>query len=130
MNYFMILLYVYVAFYCIFSFFLIVSGIKHRDPLWKIAADAFLFLIGFTGILLYVFNVKMNSLVVAWRAVSLAFLIGQMAVNLYDRHQILSGRDATLKNQDISQRASTATDIITMIVVLPAVIINLLFAYF
>jgi hypothetical protein len=101
---------------------------REKDPLWKSTIDAILFLLSLVGILLYIFNLKIANLVLAWRVISLVLLLGQIAVNLYDRHFILSGKDRSLTRQ--GEWSILATDLLTVVITLPAIVVNLLFAYF
>lgn len=114
----------------LFSVSVVVDDIKDKHPLWRTGADAALFLIAFLGMVFYFLDVKNYALILAWRPISLILLAGQIFINFYERRLILAGKDPAIGNRALSRRAVWAIDLFTMFIVLPAIIINLIFAYF
>jgi hypothetical protein len=125
-----IILYVYAGIYVLFSVSMIVDDIKDKHPLWRTGADAILFLFALLGILFYFFAVKNHALILAWKPISLLLLAGQMMMNFYERNLILAGKESDIDHRKLTRGTVWATDLITMTIVLPAIIINLIFAYF
>jgi nitrogen fixation/metabolism regulation signal transduction histidine kinase len=114
----------------LFSVSVIVDDIKDKHPLWRIGADAALFVIVFLGMIFYLLDVKNHALILAWRPISLILLAGQMMMNFYERNLILAGKDSDVDYRRLSRGTVWATDLFTVFIVLPAIIINLIFAYF
>lgn len=125
-----IILYVYAGIYVLFSVSVIVDDIKHKHPLWRTAADATLFLIALLGIVLYFLGVKNHAVILAWKPLSLILLAGQMTMNFYERNLILAGKHSDVDHRRLTRGTVWATDLFTMFIVLPAIIINIIFAYF
>lgn len=120
-------LYVYTVIYVLFALWVVVEGLKDRDPLWKPIIDAVLFVLGLLGIVLYLAHLRSEPLILTWRIVSVALVMGHIIVNLYDRHRILSGKDSDISRP--SELAILATDLFTVVMIAPAIIVNLLYAY-
>lgn len=114
----------------IFSISVIVDDVKDKHPLWRTASDAALALLACAGMVFYFFDLKNPVLILAWRPISVLLLAGQIFVNFYERNLALSGQDATIDRNALSPRALLAADFFTMVIVLPALIINLIFAFF
>lgn len=125
-----IILYVYAGIYLLFSVSVVVDDIKEKHPLWRTGADAALCLTAFLGMVFYFLEVKNHALILAWRPISLILLAGQMFVNFYERRLILAGKDSNVDHRRLTRGTVWATDLVTMFIVLPAIIINLIFAYF
>lgn len=122
--------YVYAGIYVLFNVSVVVDDIRDRHPLWRIGADVALFLIAFLGMIFYFLDVKNDTLIVAWRPISLILLAGQMTMNFYERKLILTGIDSDVDHRRLTRGTVWATDLFTMTIVLPAIVINLIFAYF
>jgi hypothetical protein len=122
-----IALYGYTVIYVLFALWVVVEGLKDRDPLWKPIIDAVLFVLGLLGIVFYLANFRSEPLVLTWRIVSVALVMAHIIVNLYDRHRILSGKDSDISRP--SELAILATDLFTVVMMAPAIIVNLLYAY-
>lgn len=125
-----IILYAYAAIYALFSISVIVDDVRDKHPIWRTATDGALVLIASLGMLFYFLDMKNHSLVLAWRVISVFLLAGQMFMNFYERNLIMSGKDPAIEKGRLSRRAVWATDLVTMIIVLPAIVINLIYAYF
>lgn len=125
-----IILYVYAGIYVLFSISVIVDDIKDKHPLWRTGADAVLFLIAALGLVFYFLEVKHHTLIVSWRPIGLILLAGQMTMNFYERKLILAGKDSDVDHRKLTRGTVWATDLFTMTIVLPAIVINLIFAFF
>jgi hypothetical protein len=125
-----IILYVYAGIYVLFSLSVIVDDIKDKHPWWRTGGDVTLFLVAAAGIAFYLLNMKNHTLILAWRPVSLVLLAGQMTMNFYERNLILAGKDSDIDHRRLSRGTIWATDFFTIVIVLPAIVINLIFAYF
>jgi hypothetical protein len=125
-----IILYVYAGIYVLFNISLIVDDIRDKHPLWRTGADALLFLIATLGLVFYFLEMKHHTLIVAWRPISLILLAGQMTMNFYERKLILAGKDSDVDHRKLTRGTVWATDLFTMTIVLPAIVINFIFAYF
>jgi len=125
-----IILYVYAGIYVLFSISVIVDDIKDKHPLWRTGADAVLFLIAALGLVFYFLHVRNHALILAWRPISVILLAGQMTLNFYERKLILAGKDSNVDHRRLTRGTVWATDLFTMFIVLPAIIINLIFAFF
>ena len=125
-----IILYVYAGIYVLFSVSVIVDDIKSKHPLWRTGADVMLFLIASLGLAFYFLDVKNHALIVAWKPVSLILFAGQMMLNFYERNLILAGRYSDIDHRKLTRGTVWATDLFTMFLVLPAITINLIFAFF
>ena len=125
-----IILYVYAVIYVLFSVSVIVDDIKEKHPWWRTGADAALFVIASLGIVFYFLGVKNEALILAWKPISLILLAGQMMLNFYERNLILTGKDSNIDHRKLTRGTVWATDLFAMFLVLPAVIINLIFAFF
>jgi nitrogen fixation/metabolism regulation signal transduction histidine kinase len=108
----------------------IVDDIKDKHALWRTGADAALCLTAFLGMVFYFLAVKNHALILAWRPLSLILLAGQMLVNFYERRLILAGKESDVDHRRLTRGTVWATDLFTMFIVLPAIIINLIFAFF
>lgn len=125
-----IILYVYAGIYVLFSVSVIVDDIKDKHPLWRTGADTALFLIASLGLVFYFLDVKNDTLIVAWRPISLILFAGQMTMKFYERNLILAGKDSDVDHRRLTRGTVWATDLFTMTIVLPAIVINLIFAFF
>lgn len=125
-----IVLYVYAGIYVLFNVSVIVDDIRDKHPLWRTGSDAILFLIASLGLVFYFLDVKNDTLIAAWRPVSLILLAGQMMMNFYERKLIMAGKDSDVDHRKLTRGTVWATDLFTMTIVLPAIIINFIFAYF
>lgn len=125
-----IVLYVYAGIYVLFSISVIVDDIKDKHAWWRTTADAVLCLLALLGMVFYFLNVRNAALLLAWRPISLILLAGQMCVNFYERRLILAGKDSDVDHRKLTRGTVWATDLFTMFIVLPAIIINLIFAFF
>jgi hypothetical protein len=125
-----IILYVYTAIYVLFSISVIVDDIKDKHPWWRTGSDAALFAIASLGIVFYFLALKNDALILAWKPISLILLAGQMMMNFYERNLILAGKDADIDHRKLTRGTVWATDLFAMFLVLPATIINLIFAFF
>ena len=114
----------------LFSISVIVDDIKSRHPWWRTAADALLFVIASLGIVFYFRDLKNDALILAWKPISLILLAGQMMLNFYERNLILAGKYSDIDHRELTRGTVWATDLFTMFIVLPAIIINLIFAFF
>jgi hypothetical protein len=108
----------------------IVDDVKDKHPLWRTASDALLALLACAGMVFYFIDLENRVLVLVWRPISVLLLAGQIFINFYERNLALTGRDAAIDLSGLSSRAVWFADIFTMVVVLPALIINLIFALF
>ncbi|HKZ80776.1 MAG TPA: hypothetical protein VJ124_21055 [Pyrinomonadaceae bacterium] len=84
------ILYRYAILYLGFGVCVVASGILDKDARWKILIDAALFLFSLTGMILYMFNLSVSYMIAVWNVVSLALIVGQLGVNLYDRQVAFS----------------------------------------
>ena len=125
-----IILYVYAGIYVLFSISVIVDDIRDKHPLWRTAADTALFVIASLGLVFYFIDLKSYTVIMAWRPISVILLAGQMMMNFYERNLILGGKDSDIDHRRLSRGTVWATDLFTIFIVLPAMIINLIFAYF
>ena len=125
-----IILYVYAGIYVLFSLSVIVDDLKAKHPWWRTSSDTALFLIASAGMACYLLGLKNQTLIMAWRPISLILLVGQMMMNFYERNLILAGKDADIDHRRLTRGTVWATDLFTMVIVLPAIVINLIFAYF
>ena len=125
-----IILYVYAGFYLLFSVSAVLDDIKDQHPFWRTGTDAALAQLASLGMVFYFLEVKNYGLILVWRPISLMLLGGQIFINFYERHSILAGKYPALDGRTLSRRALWLTDLFTMFIVLPAIIINLIFAYF
>lgn len=125
-----IILYVYAGIYLLFGVSVVVDDIKDKHPLWRTGTDAALCLIAFLGMVFYFLDVRNHALILAWRPISLILLAGQMTMNFYERKLILAGKDSDVDHRKLTRGTVWATDLFTMTIVLPAIVINLIFAFF
>jgi nitrogen fixation/metabolism regulation signal transduction histidine kinase len=125
-----IILYVYAGIYLLFSVSVVVDDIKDKHPLWRTGVDAALCLTALLGMVFYFLEVKNHALILAWGPISLILLVGQMLVNFYERRLILAGKESDVDHRRLTRGTVWATDLFTMFIVLPAIIINLIFAFF
>lgn len=124
------ILYIYAGIYVLFSISVIVDDVRDNHPWWRTGGDITLFLIAAAGLAFYILDVKTSALIMAWRPVSLILLAGQMTMNFYERNLILAGKDSDIDHRRLSRGTVWATDLFTIVIVLPAVVINLIFAFF
>ena len=125
-----IILYVYAGIHFLFSLSVIVDDIKDKHPLWRTGGDITLFLLASAGMVFYFVGLKNQTVIMVGRPISLILFAGLIFINFYERHLVLAGRDPAIDNRTLSRRTIWTTDLFTMVIVLPAVIINLIFAYF
>ena len=125
-----IILYLYTTLYFVFAVWVVHSGFTHRDPLWKIVSDGFLFLISLFGLLFYMLAVRTHTIVVVWRVVSLVILVGQVGANLYDRQLVMARQDSSINTGRIPKWSVMTADVLTVVMILPAIALNIVFAYF
>ena len=125
-----IVLYVYAGIYVLFSVSVIVDDIRDKHPLWRTGTDTLLFIIATLGLVFYFLEMKHHMLIVAWRPISVILLAGQMMMNFYERKLILAGKDSDVNHRKLTRGTVWATDLFTMTIVLPAIVINFIFAYF
>jgi hypothetical protein len=85
--------------------------VKDKHLLLRTTRDAALALLACAGMVFYFLDLK-------------------KPVNFYERQLALTGKDATIDRSVLSPPAVWAADIFTMVIVLPALIIDLIFAFF
>jgi arginine exporter protein ArgO len=120
--------YIYIGFYLLFAAWVIASEIKDKDPLWDTASDIILLSLGFIGMMFFQFEVTAPTIKLLWKGVSILIIIGQIFLNLYTRHQTLSG-ETELELKEMPKWAVMAADWTVIIALLPMFVLNIWFAY-
>ena len=120
-----IAIYVYMAFFFLFSASVLFDDFKDKSPRWEIVTDLLLLPAGFAGMAFYQFGVEASALKMIWKAVSVLLLAGHVYSDLKSSRQMLAGAGPG----EISKRAVIAADLTSVVLIMPALVINFLFAY-
>jgi len=124
-----IALYIYMGFYFYHSVSTVVEDIKDEAPLWIITIDAIMLSLGFTGMCLY--ELGFSALVVKrlWSAVSIMIIMYHAVVNILVRYMTLRGL-TEIDPKEITEVETLSADLITIVILLPLIILNILYAYY
>ena len=123
-------LYSYVGFFTLFSVWSVWDSFNEKEPLRDIVIDALLYLATVTGMFLYALRVRNESLIQAWKVMSVVLVVAHLWVNLRDRTNVLSGRDKNFRAKAPAARAVLAADVVSALILVPALVINVLYGYF
>lgn len=122
------LIYIYTAFYWLFSISTIIDDIKTKEPWWDIASDAVLLPLGGIGILLFILDVSDPTLKFVWKGFSVLIIAGQLVTNVLYRHLTL-GEKTQVDPKHISQWTLLFADLTTVIILAPMAVMNVKFAF-
>lgn len=124
------ILYCYIAAYLLFAVWGAIEDVRYKEPRWTLVTDLLLSAIGLAGMLFYAFDARSAGLVSAWKVASIVVVVGQVSSNIYDRHRILAGRDPSVDPIKITRGSIILSDLFTYLLVAPALVLNLVYAYF
>lgn len=122
------LIYIYEGAYLLFLVWTILDDVKEKEPWWDVASDVILLPLGGIGIFLFLFDVSDPSIKVAWKAISILIVAGQIIENVISRHLTLAGK-TVLRPEEISQWRILMSDLTTIILLAPMFALNLIFAF-
>ena len=128
MNKLNILIYIYTVIYFLFSAWIIVSDVRHKEPRWDLTADVVLLPLGGIGIILFLFSVNDPSIKSIWKVFSILIIAGQLFTNVVSRYLTLVGR-TDLRPEKISHWAILGADLIVVLFLAPMFALNILFAF-
>ncbi|HEY2963194.1 MAG TPA: hypothetical protein VGJ37_12300 [Pyrinomonadaceae bacterium] len=124
------ILYCYIAAYLLFAMWGLIEDVRYKEPWWSIVTDLLLSALALAGMILYAFDIRSATLVSTWKVVSGVLVIGQVGSNIYDRHRIIAGQDPSVDAARITRRSIILSDLFTYALIAPALILNLVYAYF
>lgn len=120
-----IAIYAYMAFYFLFSASVLFDDFKNKAPRWEIVTDLLLLPTAFAGMALYQFGIEAPTLQTVWKAVCVLLLAGFVYSDLRSSREAL----AHARPGEVSKFAVIAADLTAVVLIMPAVVINFLFAY-
>jgi hypothetical protein len=124
-----IALYIYMGFYFYHSVSTVAADIKDEEPLWIIIMDAALLSLGFTGMCLYELGVSALVVKRLWRGASILIIMYHAVVNIIAHHMILRGW-TEVDPKEVTRVEMLSAALLTIVILLPLMILNILYAYY
>lgn len=123
-----LLIYIYAVLYGPFLIWTLIDARTSPDPRWEILSDVVLLTLGGIGILLFLLSVGSPFLKSLWRVVSIVIVVGQLASNVLSRHETRGGK-TELNPEKISEGAKLAADLVTIVLLMPMIVLNFMYAF-
>ncbi len=114
--------------YALFLVWTIIDGVKGKEPWWDVTTDFILLPLGGIGMFLFLFSVADPSLKSAWKVISILIVAGQITVNVIARHRLLAGK-TDFDPEGLSEWGILFTDLITVVLLAPMFVMNVMFAF-
>lgn len=98
---------------------------KAQDPPWETPLDLVSALVAFAGMLLLYLDVDPPWLIMIWKPVSVLLVVSEVYRNVLARFRWFRSPEA----ETTSPSAVRATDLMTLFLLLPALVLNLVYAF-
>ena len=103
---------------------LVVESVSEdKDPLWEQGLDVALLGAGLAGMLFFQLQPQVAGLKTAWKIVVPVLAVVQLVLNLWSRRQLV------LTDEELAEGLKQQIDGLTILVLVPSLIINGLYAY-
>ena len=119
------LIWIYIVLYSLAVLaMLIVERISEdQDPLWEHILDVVLLGAGLAGMLFFQMQPQVAGLKAAWKVVVPILVVVQLIYNLWDRKQIVA------TDEELTEEMMQQVDVLTLLLLVPSLVINGLYAY-
>ena len=120
---------IYTAIYCLVLGGVLVAGMIVRDEelpaeaWWESPVDLVLFVIGLAGLLFLCLELDAAWLKLAWKPVSVCLAAAQLGLNIWGRYRVHRAQP------DLASRSSWIGDTAIVTLLMPALALNVLFAF-
>ena len=96
---------------------------EDQDPLWEHVLDVVLLGAGLAGMFFFQMQPQVAGLKTAWKVVVPILVVVQLVYNLWDRKQMVA------TDEELTDEMMQQVDVITILVLVPSLVINGLYAY-